>query len=122
MAQLFSAISYCHNSGFIHRDIKLQNILCTSKVLSEANVKICDFGFATSLKKGCFATKVCGTPAYVSPEVVRGEPYSFPFDIWSLGVVMFTLLTGEYPFMYDDLEDLYEAILKAEYNSSLPTF
>lgn len=96
MKQLTSAIAHAHENQIIHRDIKPQNIL----VDSEGNVKITDFGIATTLSATSYTktNSVLGTVHYLSPEQARGGTATKKSDIYSLGIVLYELLTGELPF------------------------
>ncbi|MFF5993266.1 Stk1 family PASTA domain-containing Ser/Thr kinase [Lysinibacillus sp. KU-BSD001] len=96
MKQLTSAIAHAHENGIIHRDIKPQNIL----VDMEGNVKITDFGIATTLNATSYTqtNSVMGTVHYLSPEQARGGIATKKSDIYSLGIVLYELLTGELPF------------------------
>ncbi|MEG0381094.1 MAG: Stk1 family PASTA domain-containing Ser/Thr kinase, partial [Kurthia sp.] len=96
MKQLTSAMSQAHENGIIHRDIKPQNILMDE----EGNVKITDFGIATSLGATSYTqtNSVLGTVHYLSPEQARGGIASMKSDIYALGIVLYELLTGELPF------------------------
>ncbi|OMJ78931.1 hypothetical protein SteCoe_21151 [Stentor coeruleus] len=106
--QIFSAVEYLHDKNISHGDLKLENILITSSNI----VKIIDFGFSSynDTKKSVF----CGTSSYLSPEIVQmTEYFPGPSDIWALGVIFFTLLTGTYPFKASSDAELYKKILKA---------
>lgn len=96
MKQLTSAIAHAHENGIIHRDIKPQNIL----VDDDGNVKITDFGIATTLNATSYTqtNSVMGTVHYLSPEQARGGIATKRSDIYSLGIVLYELLTGELPF------------------------
>ena len=96
MKQLTSAIAHAHENGIIHRDIKPQNILMDE----EGNVKITDFGIATSLGATSYTqtNSVIGTVHYLSPEQARGGIATGKSDIYALGIVLYELLTGELPF------------------------
>lgn len=96
MKQLTSAITHAHENGIIHRDIKPQNILMDE----EGNVKVTDFGIATSLGATSFTqtNSVIGTVHYLSPEQARGGLATMKSDIYALGIVLYELLTGELPF------------------------
>jgi serine/threonine protein kinase len=104
MRRLLSAIHYLHEeSNIVHRDLKPENVLCSSPT----DVKLADFGLAKILKADGLKT-FCGTPAYFAPEVlqrrgtVAGQGrYGKPADIWSLGVILYILLTGKPPFDAD---------------------
>jgi len=75
MRPLFDAVVYCHALEIVHRDIKLENILLTSKELETAQVKITDFGLSKSLAGEQFATTLCGSPGYIAPEILNETPY-----------------------------------------------
>lgn len=111
--QLVSALDYCHQHNVVHRDIKPENVMLTD----EGVVKLIDFGFANvfDAKAGRLETN-CGSPLYASPEIVRGIPYVGPeTDCWSLGVVLFAMLTGTLPFEDDALKVLYEKICRGQF-------
>ncbi|EME39598.1 hypothetical protein DOTSEDRAFT_75299 [Dothistroma septosporum NZE10] len=98
--QLVGAVSYVHNKGCVHRDLKLENIL-----LDKAqNVKLVDFGFTREYSGSTsYLQTWCGTIAYSAPEMLRGEKYAGEkVDVWSMGVILYALLTGELPFDEDD--------------------
>lgn len=96
MKQLASGISFAHKRGVIHQDIKADNIFITN----EGDLKVGDFGLARLLagRVGAGNTKIMGTPAYMSPELARGEPQDHRSDIYSLGVLFFEMVTGSLPF------------------------
>ncbi len=102
MREITAALQYMHERKVIHRDVKPENLILSEKAL-DSPVKIVDFGFATietdSLKKG--SRYLCGTPGYMAPEVIRDRAYSTKTDIWSLGVVLYILLSGLMPFSTD---------------------
>ena len=94
--QLLAGAAHCHQRGVCHRDLKLENLLLDS---TGKRLMIADFGFAQQFGLG-EAPKTCiGTAAYVAPEVLSLEPYDgAKVDSWACGVVLFLMLTGEYPF------------------------
>lgn len=98
--QLLGAVNYLHKSGCCHRDLKLENILLDKHM----NVKLSDFGFTRELPLAqhgarSMLSEYCGTGAYMAPEIVKRIPYSgIKIDIWALGVILYTMLTGEMPF------------------------
>jgi serine/threonine protein kinase/outer membrane protein assembly factor BamB len=96
MKQLASGISFAHKRGVVHQDIKADNIFITN----EGDLKIGDFGLARLLvgRVGNANTKIMGTPAYMSPELARGEPQDHRSDIYSLGVLFFEMVTGSLPY------------------------
>lgn len=98
--QLVGAVSYVHNKSCVHRDLKLENILLDKN----ENVKLCDFGFTREYEgKLSYLQTFCGTVCYSAPEMLKGEKYAGEkVDVWSLGIILFALLTGELPFDDDD--------------------
>ena len=92
---LIQGLIYLHSKNVIHRDMKLGNIFIDENL----NVKIGDFGLATKLEfEREFKRTVCGTPNYIAPQVLEGKGYHFEVDIWSVGVILYTLYTGFPPF------------------------
>lgn len=90
-----SAIDYCHKRNIIHRDIKHQNILLDDS----GQVKLIDFGLSNFIEEGKLRSTFCGTPAYAAPEMILGKKYTGPeVDVWSLGVVLYSMITGGFPF------------------------
>lgn len=122
--QLAHAVAYLHDCDIVHRDLKLENILLGQPVGNELlNIKLTDFGL--SYVKGGVGSdsmmqSVCGTPMYMAPEVIDDLGYSQQCDIWSIGVIMYTLLTGRPPFRAETEEKLYELIKKGEVDFSDP--
>jgi serine/threonine protein kinase len=95
MKQIMIGLKYLHSHSIIHRDLKLSNLLLTD----DFKVKIADFGLAVRLNdKNGEQQTLCGTPNYISPEVVQRQPYGLSTDIWSLGCMLVTMLTGCPPF------------------------
>ncbi|CAK9180495.1 unnamed protein product [Ilex paraguariensis] len=96
----------------VHRDLKLENLLLDSK----CNVKIVDFGFSNFMRDGHFLKTSCGSPSYAAPEVISGQLYAGPeVDVWSCGVILYTLLCGRFPFGDDDFPSIYAKIKKGIY-------
>ena len=99
--QISSALEYLHNNLLIHRDIKLENILLTQDL---STVKLCDFGFCVQLLKHPETQKImkcrdqCGSMQYVAPEILLGHDYDFSVDMWSFGIVIFSMFHGYLPF------------------------
>ena len=120
--QIVCGLRYIHRQGIIHRDIKLDNIL-----IDEAfHCKICDFGVSRYMKPHELVNEQCGTPAYLAPEIVLEMGYKgFGADIWSLGVLLFCILTGGMPFKASTIENLHKIIIKGEFefpeNNNLST-
>ena len=118
--QLVGAVAYVHCMSCVHRDLKLENILLDKN----ENVKLCDFGFTREYEgKLSYLQTFCGTVCYSAPEMLKGEKYAAEkVDVWSLGVILYALLTGELPFDDDDEMVTKHKILSQEpvYPESLP--
>ncbi len=94
--QVVSALYYCHQRNVTHRDIKLENILLNE---AKTQVKLIDFGFSTCIPNDKKIKLFCGTPSYMAPEIVSKKEYCGPpADVWALGVLLFALLCGRFPF------------------------
>ena len=118
--QLVGAVMYVHMKSCVHRDLKLENILLDK----HENVKLCDFGFTREYEgKASYLQTSCGTVCYAAPEMLKGEKYAGEkVDVWSLGVILYALLTGELPFDEDDDNATKAKILTTEpkYPDHLP--
>jgi eukaryotic-like serine/threonine-protein kinase len=111
MEQVCSALDYAHQHNVVHRDIKPANLMLTSDDI----VKITDFGTAKILQFGTAQTAhVMGTPSYMSPEQVKGKPVDGRSDIFSLGVVLYELMTGEKPFPGENITTVIYKIINEE--------
>jgi serine/threonine protein kinase len=116
IGDILRGIQYCHAQGVTHRDLKLENILVMTDSL-DGPVKICDFGVSTN-RKPPYHTLV-GTTGYVAPEVSQGC-YDQACDLWALGVIMYTLFTGELPFVSEDSIELRRLTAAAKWDRSRP--
>ena len=108
IVQLIKALKYLHSHRVIHRDLKLGNLFLTDKM----ELKVGDFGLATKLDfEGERKRTVCGTPNYIAPEILDGKTgHSYEVDIWSLGVIIYTLIIGKPPFETRDVKTTYKRI------------
>ncbi|CAD8089007.1 unnamed protein product [Paramecium primaurelia] len=96
---LLNGIQYMHSQGILHRDIKPENLILRQKN-NLNDIVIGDFGLADFYKfDGNYLYRRCGTPGYVAPEILRGQPYDYKVDIYSIGVLLYILLSGKRPFV-----------------------
>ena len=112
--QIIKALKYLHNHRIIHRDLKLGNLFINEKM----ELKVGDFGLATKLEfDGERKRTVCGTPNYIAPEILEGKTgHSFEVDIWSLGVIIYTLIIGKPPFETNNVKETYKRIKNDNYS------
>lgn len=114
--QILESVSHCHQNGIVHRDLKPENLLLASKAKGAA-VKLADFGLAIEVQLEQLAWfGFAGTPGYLSPEVLKKEPYGKPVDIWACGVILYILLVGYPPFWDEDQHRLYLQIKSGTYD------
>ncbi|XP_062186588.1 CBL-interacting protein kinase 21-like isoform X1 [Phragmites australis] len=116
--QLMDAVSYCHEKGVYHRDLKPENVLVDAK----GNIKVSDFGLSAlpqNQRKDGLLHTTCGSPNYIAPEVLLNRGYDGSMsDIWSCGVILYVMLTGNLPFDNQNVVALYQKILKG--NAHIP--
>ncbi|KAM9474782.1 serine/threonine-protein kinase PLK2b [Clarias gariepinus] len=116
LRQTVSALKYLHDQEILHRDLKLGNLFVSDSM----ELKVGDFGLAAKLEPVSNRRKtICGTPNYLSPEVLNKQGHGWESDIWALGCVMYTLLQGKPPFETNNLKETYRSIKEARY--SLPS-
>uniref|UniRef100_A0AAY4DHG1 Serine/threonine-protein kinase PLK n=1 Tax=Denticeps clupeoides TaxID=299321 RepID=A0AAY4DHG1_9TELE len=121
LRQIISALKYLHEQEILHRDLKLGNLFMNDSM----EVKVGDFGLAAKLELACNRRKtICGTPNYLSPEVLNKQGHGCESDVWALGCVMYTMLMGRPPFETTNLKETYRCIREARYTvpstASLP--
>jgi len=128
--QLCLAVAYLHENNIVHRDLKLENVLLDER----CRVKLGDFGFTREFERGTFMETFCGTTGYAAPEMLQGKKYQGPgvfrevfrdfmpktfgvteVDVWSLGIILYTLLTGTLPFDDDDEAVMRQKIIEDEF-------
>jgi len=111
-AQIVAGIEYLHNLGVIYRDLKPENLLLSA----QGNIVMTDFGLSKQglEAKDARTATFCGTPEYLAPEIIKGEEYTKAIDWWSVGTIIYEMLTGLPPFYTDDEEHMYTKIMTAE--------
>ncbi|TKR76594.1 hypothetical protein L596_017710 [Steinernema carpocapsae] len=112
--QLTNALAYLHSKKIVHRDLKPENVLLSA----DYTIKVTDFGLACLVEGPLY--RICGTPTYVAPEVLAQKGYGVQVDMWSAGVILYTLLVGYAPFRSRDREVLYRLIRKGHVAFDLP--
>lgn len=111
--RLLSTLAEMHKRGYVHRDLKPENLLLRDE-MDDGNIMLADFGFAKKIPEEGLKTR-CGTPAFVAPEILIGEPYFEQADVWSCGVVLFLLLGGYPPFQDPNHRGLFRKVRAADY-------
>lgn len=109
-AEISSALLHLHSHGIIYRDLKPENILLDM----DGHIVITDFGLSKEVKSDDNTHTFCGTPEYLAPEVLRGQGHSHPVDWWSLGTLIYEMLTGLPPFYSKHINVMYQKILNAQ--------
>lgn len=110
--QIVQGMKYLHGRNIAHRDIKLDNILLDE----EKRIKIIDFGFSVLIEKDKTMSTFCGTPSYMAPELANKKDYNgSEVDVWAMGVVLYAILAGKFPFKGENDRDLYKKIARGTY-------
>lgn len=115
--QLLFAVEYIHQRGVVHRDLKPANMLIRDE--QDYQIKIADFGFAVLVGSDSFLTSYCGTGAYMAPEIVQDSNYGKPVDIWACGVILYLLISGDYPFQNGPSGDITDAIIQNKWQQNM---
>eukprot|EP01129_Flabellula_baltica_P011194 TRINITY_DN4848_c0_g1_i1.p1 TRINITY_DN4848_c0_g1~~TRINITY_DN4848_c0_g1_i1.p1 ORF type:complete len:795 (+),score=169.87 TRINITY_DN4848_c0_g1_i1:16-2400(+) len=110
IAELSSALQYLHNNGIIYRDIKTENILLDR----DGHIVLTDFGLSKELDRDDRTGTLCGTPVYLPPEMLLKQEYNKSVDFWSMGILLFEMLTGDVPFYHDNIQKMFRMIVKDE--------
>jgi len=113
VAKILSAVDYLHNTGIAHRDLKPENLLLRN---ADTDVVLSDFGLSKIMGEETMMSTACGTPYYVAPEVLSASGYDREVDLWSIGVITYLLLCGFPPFYGESLPEVFEQIMKAEFD------
>ena len=114
--QLLDALRCIHENNIAHRDIKPENIIIGNIVSNTPTIKLIDFGFASLNGKDGLLTTYCGSLQYAAPEILRNKPYvGSKADVWSCGVIFYTMLTGTLPFVDENIKNLIAKIITAQY-------
>lgn len=117
VAQVLKAIEYMHSVGTAHRDLKPENLLYKTK--NHDTIKIADFGESKSFREGSLTT-YCGTPDYMAPEIIKGDPYGSEVDVWAIGVITYVMLAGFPPFDGENDVEVFASILAIRYDFPSP--
>ncbi|KAF2603632.1 hypothetical protein F2Q70_00026877 [Brassica cretica] len=112
MQQLAAGLQVLRDNNIIHRDLKPQNLLLSTDD-NDAALKIADFGFARSLQPRGLAETLCGSPLYMAPEIMQLQKYDAKADLWSVGAILFQLVTGRTPFTGNSQVQLFQNIMRS---------
>ena len=116
---MIDALRYLRRHKVIHRNMKLGNLFLNKNM----EIKVGDLGLSAKLATAEERKKtICGTPNYIAPEIIAGHSHSFEFDVWSLGVIMFTMLCGKPPFETKDVKSTYKKIQIMRIFVSIPRY
>ena len=119
--QIMQGVLYLHSFGIVHRDLKLENIMMSDQT-NTAHPKIVDFGLSKIIGPNETANEPFGTLGYVAPEVLKKMPYTFSCDVWSLGCILYALLSGSLPFDHNDQKELMRMTMEDTLKFDLPVW
>jgi serine/threonine protein kinase len=114
IVKMLKAVAYCHIRKIAHCDMKPKNLLLMSED-NDSFIKLADFGFAARVHEPKCLTKQCGTPFFVAPEILLRKGYDQQSDMWSVGCIIFLLLSGNLPFMGRSQKELFRKIVAGKY-------
>lgn len=114
IVKMLKAVAYCHARKIAHCDMKPKNLLLMTEE-NDSFIKLADFGFAARVHEAKSLSKQCGTPFFVSPEILLRKPYDHQSDMWSVGCIVFLLLSGNLPFMGRSQKELFRKIVSGKY-------
>lgn len=112
--KMLKSMAFCHTHNIAHCDMKPKNLLLMSED-NDSYIKLADFGFAARCHSAKSLTKQCGTPFFVSPEILMRQPYDQQSDMWSVGCIIFLLLSGNLPFMGRSQKELFKKIVSGKF-------
>ena len=113
-AQIVSGLEHCHAHSICHRDLKPENLLLDERMC----IKLADFGMAQLMRTSSILKTSCGSPHYASPEIIEGQSYDAKVtDVWSIGVILYALITGSLPFDHDNIPTLLSMVTKGHYTT-----
>ena len=114
IVKMLKAVAYCHHRRIAHCDMKPKNLLLMTED-NDSFIKLADFGFAARVHTPKSLTKQCGTPFFVAPEILMRKPYDHQSDMWSVGCIVYLLLSGNLPFMGRSQKELFRKIVAGKY-------
>lgn len=111
-SQVVDAVEYCHKKNVVHRDIKLENVIIDLNF----QAKLIDFGFATCFSNNKKALVFCGSPTYMAPEIIdKQEFFGPPVDVWALGIMLYVMVTGKFPFNSKTEKRVFDKVKKGHF-------
>eukprot|EP01126_Amoeba_proteus_P054861 TRINITY_DN6770_c0_g1_i8.p1 TRINITY_DN6770_c0_g1~~TRINITY_DN6770_c0_g1_i8.p1 ORF type:complete len:797 (+),score=195.13 TRINITY_DN6770_c0_g1_i8:77-2392(+) len=118
ICQILTAVGYLHSKSIVHRDLKPENLLFKDKTYT--TLKIVDFGESTKCEDNFNLSTYCGTPDYMAPEILKGEKYGKPVDLWAIGVIAYVMMAGFPPFEGENDAEIFSSILSLTYEFPSP--